>query len=124
MKFLNTVDVNTNKIEYKGSFTASAEVSVSSTDSAVLYMFPSSLYSSAKFIVSISTTSENSVREVLVTQDGASGFITEYGNISTGSETYDDVLQFYPDGLGNAILSVSPKTTTPRSIKVYSTILE
>jgi hypothetical protein len=123
MKFFNNVDVNSNNVIYTNTLTASAGISVESTDPAELYRFSASDYVSAKFIITINSSSDESVRELLAVHNNIDGFVTEYALVSSGLETRDDVFELDIDS-GDAILTIIPSTATARNINVYVTLIK
>jgi hypothetical protein len=123
MKFLNNIDVNSNNVIYENTLTASAGISVSSTDPAELYRFPIADYLAAKFIVTVNTASDSSIRELLAIHDGTDGFITEYALVSTDLETVDDEFKVDVSG-SNAVLTITPSTTTARNVNVYVVLIK
>jgi hypothetical protein len=123
MKFFNNVDVNSNNVIYTNTLTASAGISVSSTDPAELYRFSASDYVSAKFIITVNSSSDESVRELLAVHNNVDGFVTEYALVSTGLETRDDIFGFDVNS-GDAVLTVTPATDTARNINVYVTLIK
>jgi hypothetical protein len=123
MKFFNNVDVNSNNVIYANTLTASAGISVSSTDPAELYRFSASDYVSAKFIITINSISDESVRELLTVHNNIDGFVTEYAIVSTGLETRDDSFGLAINS-GDALLTITPSTVTTRNVNIYVTLIK
>lgn len=123
MKFFNTVDANDNTFSLSNSVTGSADVTVVSTDSAELYLFPLSEYRGAKFVIQTSTTTDYSIREILGIHNTTDGFLTEYAIVSTAQELETDDYQFYLNS-PNAVLSVTPSTETARTIKIHAILMK
>lgn len=126
MKFLNDVDANDNNFLLTNSQTSSAELVVSSTDSASIISFSKDVFRSAKFFVqTVSSSGPQTfycVREILALHDDVDGFLTEYAVVGNAEFLEKDDFDFSLSG-SNAVLSVSPTTVDDRNIKVHAVIL-
>jgi len=125
VKFLNNVDANDNSFLLTNAQISSAELVVSSTDSAELYSFSKEFFRSAKFVIQTVSSSgfsfSFSTRELLAIHDDVSGFLTEYAIVGTSEFLEKDEFSF---SLVNneAVLSVKPTTLDSRNIKVHVTL--
>jgi len=85
----------------------------------VIYTLDASVYRSVKFMIQITHGTDYQVQEILLLQDGADTYLTQYAQLLSGN---DLVLATYDADLdsGNMRLLVSP-TYTNTTFKIYGT---
>jgi hypothetical protein len=122
MKFYNTVDVNDNLLKYSDARSNSVTKTVESTLASEIYSFPSSDYVGAKFLVKVTTSNGISLREILALHNGTDGYITEYAILYSHAELENDVFSLTIES-GNAVLKITPTTSSSRAIKIFAQLI-
>lgn len=102
-----------------GSFTTVSYSTTTATPNQVVDSFPVSSFRCAKYLIQVSSGSDFQISELLVVQDGATSYKTEFGTVKSGPSlaTFDTAVS-----AGNLQLLVSPVSST-NEIKVLRSSL-
>lgn len=113
---LNVVNTRVNNVFDISSNT----VTTTTTDETVLFSFPSSTYTSAKFIVQAVEGTKKQVTEILLIHDGTTAYSTEYAIIRTSTNLFNLDVDI---NLGNVRLKTNSVSSNNTNYKILSNMI-
>ena len=87
-------------------------VTTTTTDSTVLFSFPTATYGSGKFVVQATDNTKRQVTEILVVHDGTTAYATEYAIIRTNGNLFNLEVDIDSNNVRLKTTSTSSNSTT------------
>jgi hypothetical protein len=95
-------------------------VTTTTTDSTVLFSFPTATYGSGKFVVQATDDTKRQVTEILVVHDGITAYATEYAIIRTNGNLFNLEVDIESS---NVLLKTTSTSSNSTTYKVTSNLV-